>query len=210
MDLTLQYEQRDGFSCVLDTVIRREETQESIVSDSMPDIGVVVTASATPLLHTCRLNGNGLDCRGEAAVSILYQPENGGEICALSLAIPFQCTAEGEKLNDSCRVNAWPRLLAVHVKLLNPRKLWVQIELSLHLLAFQPTTLRYPADVTQADDALQRKQETVSVQLISQVTEKQFSYEEHIPLSGSQRDATHLLGYEAIPYCSRCAGLRGL
>ena len=54
MDLGLQYEQLKCYSCVLDTVVRREETQESIVSDSMPDIGTVVTVSATPLLHICR------------------------------------------------------------------------------------------------------------------------------------------------------------
>ena len=49
--MELQYEELNCYSCVLDTVIRREESRESIVPDSMPDIGTVLTVTASPMLH---------------------------------------------------------------------------------------------------------------------------------------------------------------
>ena len=56
MDLGLQYEQLKCYSCVLDTVVRREETQESIVSDSMPDIGTVAAVDGRHVLHRIEIS----------------------------------------------------------------------------------------------------------------------------------------------------------
>ena len=125
MDLGLQYEQLKCYSCVLDTVVRREETQESIVSDSMPDIGTVVTVSATPFLHSCRTGEGSVTCEGDVVASVLYVAEEAGAVYTIQVRIPFRCTAESGALTERCRLNVLPRLLGADVKVMNPRKILV-------------------------------------------------------------------------------------
>ncbi len=67
--MELQYEELNCYSCVLDTVIRREESRESIVPDSMPDIGTVLTVTASPMLHKTWIENGSAIVEGESVPS---------------------------------------------------------------------------------------------------------------------------------------------
>ena len=200
MDLDLQYERLSCYSCVLDTTVRREESQETIVSDSMPDIGTVVTVSATPFLRSCRTGAGSITCEGDVAATVLYTAEGGG-LYALSVRIPFRCGAESGSVTEDCRLNVVPRLLGVEIKVMNPRKILVQAELAVHFLAFAADELRYSVGVADAGEPIQMKLEHPSFQYISQVTEKTFPFEESVSLSGGHRRMTQLLSCDITPYC---------
>ena len=160
MDLGLQYEELKCYSCVLDTVVRREETQESIVSDSMPDIGTVVTTSATLFLRSCRTTEGSITGEGDVVATVLYTAEGDGGIYSIPVHIPFRCTAEAGNVSDTCRVNVLPRLLGIDVKVMNPRKVLVQAEISLRFLAFSDGKIRYSTGVDSGDTPIQTKTET--------------------------------------------------
>ena len=76
--MELQYEELNCYSCVLDTVIRREESRESIVPDSMPDIGTVLTVTASPMLHKTWIENGAVIVEGSICAAVLYEPEGGG------------------------------------------------------------------------------------------------------------------------------------
>ena len=202
MDLGLQYEELKCYSCVLDTVVRREETQESIVSDSMPDIGTVVTASATLFLRSCRTGEGSITCEGDVVASVIYTAEESGGIHAIPVHIPFRCIAEAGNVTDSCRMNVLPRLLGIDVKVMNPRKVLVQAEISVRFLAFHENQTRYTVGVESGETPIQTKTEKLSLQYISQVTEKTFPFEESVSLSGSHRRLEKLLSCDITPYCN--------
>jgi len=202
MDLGLQYEQLKCYSCVLDTVVRREETQESIVSDSMPDIGTVVTVSATPFLHSCRTGEGSVTCEGDVVASVLYVAEEAGAVYTIQVRIPFRCTAESGALTERCRLNVLPRLLGADVKVMNPRKILVQAELAVRFLAFSEGESRYTIGVEGGETPIQTKMERVSFQYISQVAEKTFPFEENVSLSSGHRKLERLLSCDLTPYCN--------
>lgn len=202
MDLGLQYEELKYYSCVLDTVTRREETQETIVSDSMPDIGTVVTATATPLLRSCRAADGSVSCEGEVAASVIYESEEGGAVYSIPVRVPFHCSVESGEVAGDCRMNVLPQLLGVEVKVMNPRKVLVQTELSIHFFAFAEKSMQYSVGVESGDHQIQTRMESVSFQYVSQVTEKTFPFEESISLSGGHRGMQQLLSCDATPYCS--------
>lgn len=202
MDLDLRYEEQKCFSCVLDTVSRREETQESIVSDSLPDIGTVVTTSATLFLRSCRASEGSISCEGDVVASVLYLAEEGGTIYTLTVRIPVRCSAESGAITESCRLNVLPRLMGVAVKVLNPRKILVQAEVAVRFLVFSTGEMRYTVGVESGEGSIQTRMETVSFQFISQVAEKTFPFEESVSLSGGHRRLERLLGCDMTPYCS--------
>lgn len=203
MDLGLQYEELKYYSCVLDTVTRREETQETIVSDSMPDIGTVVTATATPLLRSCRTSDGSVTCEGEVSATVIYESEEVGRVFAIPVHVPFHCTAEAGEVTSECRMNVLPKLLGVEVKVMNPRKVLVQAELAVHFLAFAEKQTRYSVGVEGGDGApIQTRMESASFQYVSQVTEKTFPFEENVSLPSGHRGMEQLLNCDVVPYCN--------
>lgn len=202
MDLGLQYEELKCYACVLDTAVRREETQESIVSDSMPDIGTVVISSGTLYLRTCRAGEGGITCEGDVVASVLYTAEEDRGIYAIPVHIPFRCTTESGTLTESCHLNVLPRLLGIDVKVMNPRKVLVQAEISVRFLAFSDNKVRYSVGVESGDTPIQTKREKITFQYISQVTEKTFPFEETVSLSSAHRQLERLLSCDITPYCN--------
>ena len=202
MELGLQFEELKCYSCVLDTVTRREETQEAIVPDALPDIGTVISATATPFLFSCRTLDGSVTGEGEIQASVLYQPEGGGDFCAIPVRLPFRCGAEAGEITARCRLNVTARLLGVDVKVMNPRKILVQAEVALHFLVFADRVMRYSTAVSGEGAVIQTKTERRVIQYVSQVTEKTFPFEESIPLSGPLRNAVRILSCDCAPYCN--------
>lgn len=200
--MELQYEELNCYSCVLDTVIRREESRESIVPDSMPDIGTVLTVTASPMLHKTWIENGAVIVEGSICAAVLYEPEGGGGPCALPLEIPFRCAAECEALTEECRLNILPCLSRADVKVVNPRKVLVQAELSAHVIAYMPRTMRYSTGIADADASVQTKTESVSFRYVSQVTEKMFPFEDDVTIGGSRPSIDALLACNVTPYCS--------
>ncbi len=200
--MELQYEELNCYSRVLDTVVRREESRESIVSDSMPDIGTVLTVTASPMLQKTGIENGSVIVEGSICAAVLYEPEGGGGPCAIPLEIPFRCTAECEALTEECRLNILPHLSRADVKVVNPRKVLVQAELSAHVIAYAPRTMRYSTGVVDADASIQIKTESVSFRYVSQVTEKVFPLEDDVTIGGSRPSIDALLACDVTPYCS--------
>lgn len=201
MELALQYEQLKCYSCVLDTVMRREEAQEAIVSDTCPDIVSIVNASGMVLLNQCSISGDMVKAEGQINATVLYEPEGRTGLQALDVQIPYRCSAEAGAADESYRLHASVQLHSVDVKVLNPRKVYVRAVVSLHIQAYQEDTFRYSVALNEPDETLCVKREKVDLGYIAQVTEKCFPFEEYINLNpGSMPE--RLVGWEAVPYCT--------
>lgn len=201
MDLGLQFEELKCYSCVLDTVTRREETQETIVSDSMPDIGNIITVTGTPYLHQNRAENGMVTSEGEVAANVIYAPEGEGDVCAVSVRIPFRCSVESAAVSSDCRMNVLLCMHSVDVKVLNPRKILVQAEVSVRFLVFSALTQQCSVAAV-AQGEVQSKTECVPLRYISHVAEKVFSVEDSAAIAAGHHGAKHLIGCDYVPYCS--------
>lgn len=201
MELGLQYEQLKCYSCVLDTVMRREEAQEAIVSDTYPDIISIVNASGMVMMSQCSISGDTVKAEGQINATVLYEPEGGTGLQALDLQIPYRCSAEAGTADETCRLHASVQLQSVDVKVLNPRKVYVRAEVSLHVKAYQENICRYSVALNEPDETMCVKREQVDLGYIAQATEKCFPFEEYINLNPGAMPE-RLIGWEAIPYCT--------
>ncbi len=201
MELGLQYEQLKCYSCVLDTVMRREEAQEAIVSDAYPDIVSIVNASGMVMMNQCCVSGDMVKAEGQINATVLYEPEGCTGFQALEVQIPYRCSAEAGAADERCRLHAAVQLRSVEVKVLNPRKVYVRAEVSLHVQAYREDTCQYSVALNEPDETMCVKRVQVDLGYIAQVTEKRFPFEEYINLNpGSMPE--RLVGWEAVPYCT--------
>lgn len=201
MELGLQYEQLKCYSCVLDTVMRREEAQEAIVSDTYPDIASIVNASGMVMLSQCCISGDTISAEGRINAMVLYEPEGTAGFQALEVQIPYRCSTEAASADERCHLHTSVQLHSVEVKVLNPRKVYVRAEVSLHVQAYRDDTCHYSVALNEPDETLCTKQEQVELGYIAQVTEKRFPFEEFINLNpGSTPE--RLISWETVPYCN--------
>lgn len=201
MELGLQYEQLKCYSCVLDTVMRREEAQEAIVSDTYPDIVSIANASGMVMMSQCCIAGDTLKAEGQINTTVLYEPEGATGLQALEVQIPYRCSAEAGAADENCRLHASVQLQSVDVKVLNPRKVYVRAEVSLHVQAYQENTCRYSVGLSEPDDTMCVRREQIDLGYIAQVNEKCFPFEEYMNLNPGTVPE-RLVGWEAVPYCA--------
>ena len=203
MGLDLIYKELKCYSCVLDTVMRREEAQEAIVSDSMPDIGTILSSSATAMIQQCRCETGTALCDLDTSVNVIYEAEGEERYCAVPLHIPIRCAVDAPNVAESCRVNACCDVRGVDVKMVNPRKVLVKVEVAVHICAYEETKTPYASGVDpSAGSSLQTKVEHIPLDYVSAVSEKVFSFEDRVTCGNGRRECSELLSCDLTSYCS--------
>lgn len=202
MGLDLIYKELKCYSCVLDTVMRREEAQEAIVSDSMPDIGTILTASGTAMIQQCRCESGTVLCDLDTSVTVIYEAEGAERYCSIPLRIPIHGTLDAPNAAEHCRINAFCDVRGVDVKMANPRKVLVKVEVAVHIQAYEESKMPYAAGVDSDSPALQTKMEHIPLNFVSAVSEKIFPFEERISCGSGRREFSELLSCDLVSYCS--------
>ena len=202
MELELEYDDLKCFSCVLDTVVRREEIQEAIVSDAMPDIGTVINVSGCVCLQHLNPLEGGIGCDGVVDTAVLFTPEDGGEVCAIGVQVPFHWVTDAPGVAGNDRVLGEASLVAVDVKLMNPRKVMVRVEVAVHLRVFTGHRMALPTSVPGIDNALQLRRMTVEHDYVAHTAQRIFSFDEGVSLSSGQPRIKQLLHCSGVAYCT--------
>ena len=202
MGLDLIYKELKCYSCVLDTVMRREEAQEAIVSDSMPDIGTILNASGTAMIQQCRCETGTVLCDLDTSVNVIYEAEGEERYCSIPMRIPIHCALDAPNVAEHCRNNASCDVRGVEVKMVNPRKILVKVEVAVHICAYEETKTPYATDVDSTSSALQTKVEHIPLHIISAVSEKTFPFEDRVSCGNSRREFSELLSCDLVPYCN--------
>lgn len=130
MELTFQTEQIAFMERIFHEVRSQEETGETIVPDSYPDIGSVIDAYAVAVLR-------GKDCReGSVTISggvkggLLYLPEDASDPRSLEFYIPFTTKIKHPGLKEETGICCDLRIRSVDGKMVNSRKAVLRADLS--------------------------------------------------------------------------------
>ena len=200
MNLDLQMEELKCYSCVLDTVVRREETQEAIVPDALPDIKTILSVTGTPYLSHSTCEQAAVSVQGKVNALVVYESDR-GEVHSISVQIPFQCALDAPGVNSDCVVTADVMLRFGEAKTFNPRKILARCEVSVHVCCYKTGTMTYALGIMNAPVGLQLKYEHADLQYISYAGEKVFSYEDSFTLA-AHRDIACINGCDYVPYCT--------
>ena len=198
----MQYDELRCWSCVLDTVVRREETQEAIVPDALDDIATVINVTGTALLQRCTAMEGSVSCETAVDAAVLFAPDDGGRICSLTVQVPIRCVTEAYQVKPEDKVHCSVTLTGLDVKVMNPRKVLVRAEVALRIQVYTGAELRFSTGVKQDDSALQLRQQRLKHCYVVHSAQRSFSYEEGVTVGAGQRKIRQVLHCTGTAYCS--------
>jgi hypothetical protein len=186
---------------VLETVLTREETLETIVPDDQPDIETVLHTRA----HFCMTHGQaesgGVLVSGVVRCCVLYQPEELPGLCTLQAEVKVQCSAAQEQITQGCSLYAVPRVTMAETRTINPRKVLIRVGVAVEVLVTRQTQCTLAAGVGTPDQG--RVEELVEEQTGSFVLccpQRPFSYADTLTLPGSKPPMEELLSLTCLPF----------
>ena len=201
MDLELQRVPLDGFRPVYQTTLRQEETLESIVPDALPDIAHIVECRAYPLLRQKETVDGSIRVMGTVSAVVLYQPEQGKQLCGMTLNIPFLCTGDHPAIRGNSHARVSLTVIGADARILNPRKVLARVEITMGVTAYREEEAQLCQCLKCGEDlGLQIRTETHRDFVVMNVTEKQFSFSDVIRLS-SLRPAVQSILAHRMEFC---------
>ena len=173
MELAFQTSRFPFLKRVLQEVRCQEETAETIVPDSYPDIASIVDSYAEPVIRGKDCRDGSITISGGVKGGILYLPEDGSWPRTLDYYIPFTVKFEHPSLTERAQVLCSSRVRSVDGRMINSRKAMLRVGLGCSLTAYEQTEEQLYALQEQPED-LQVKSREYTLQLPLETAEKSF------------------------------------
>lgn len=126
---------------IYETCIIREETAESVVPDTQPDIAEIIHAQGLVLLRSKDVEQGRISVSGNINATVLYCPENESGVRKLCLTIPFSASAESAVLNERVKPVVTAKLCCIDARMLNPRKVLLRAEVRIDVKAYEESCI---------------------------------------------------------------------
>ncbi len=185
VEISFERESLRYFERLYSAAFTHEETTEIIVPDALPDVGGVLTVEGTALLRGKEANTDSLSVTGVCDLSILYLPEEGGELRRLSLEAPFTAVTPVPGLTELGRAAVSLRLMNGEARMLNSRKLLVRTEVCITAGVWLPRQLEWNS-ACRAEGGVEVLTREYTLMPVTDVTEKTFSAGEVLDLPGGR------------------------
>lgn len=196
LEMELQQQTLAGHRPVFDSLLTQEETLESIVPDSFPDIARIVSAAGKLFIKDMEAGEGLLKVSGSACVTVLYMPEGGEQPKALDVTIPFQCARDCPQIHESCAVHSAAFIPTADARSLNPRKLLIRVDVVIHVTAFDRESHGVTCDVAcSPEHALEKQFSNCGDFMIAEVLEKPFLFSDVLRQPASKPAMEELLYY---------------
>ena len=158
----------------------QEQTQQVRLSESMPDIDVILGAWGQVILRSKEWHSNHIQVSGGSAVKVLYMSKEKQPIC-VEMWLPFQVSVDLPASHDDGTIVVRPFLRAVDARTLSDRKLSVRSTVGLSIDAMiSCETHMYRPEETGGN--LQMLHNVYPVQLAVESGEKLFYMEEPVDI----------------------------
>lgn len=171
MDLQFHTERIPFLNRILCETRTQEETAETVVPDSYPDIGSILDSYAAAVLRGKECSEGSVTISGGIKGGILYQSEGDAQLRTLEFYIPFSTRLSNPGLTETSAVFCDLRIHSVDGKMMNSRKAMLRAELSCCIWAWQESEL--PAfDLVETPPHLQIRQASYPLRLPLESCEK--------------------------------------
>ncbi|MBR1497203.1 MAG: DUF3794 domain-containing protein [Oscillospiraceae bacterium] len=188
--------------------LRKEDSQDSVVPDTMPDIGGLVCCTGTPLIRGKDVTEGRVRLEANIPAKAVYTPEEGGGLYVLEVNLPLYVSFEDTGIAADSVCVAEIELAALEARTLNPRKISVRAETVFRVRCFTPAQIQSvgaPAGETEGIHLLER---VGAVTPLCAVTEKTFVLTDEFQLGAEQPDMARILSQSILPQVEeiRCVG----
>ncbi len=183
---------------VLREVQNQEQTLEIKLSESMPDIGRVLSAWGQPVMRSKEWRGGEIALSGGMLVWILYAPEDGTQPRCIDGWIPFQMRWDlpRDVREGQIRISLLPRM--VDARSVSARKIMVRAGIGAAAEAYSPmeTDVFAPEQNMEGVELLKH---TYPLRLPKEAGEKTFLLDEELSFPPSAPEAEKLVYYRMQP-----------
>lgn len=194
MDMELQPVVLEGYREVLDTSMTQEETLESIVPDTYPDIARIVSAVGRVYVRDCEAGEGTVRLTGTIQTTVFYIPEGEAQPKTLEVAIPFQCMKDHPALHTTSVLQANACVTFADARAVNPRKVVARAEVVVELTAYEMNTRELTCNVEGGPEgSLEKRLLTARDIVVTGVVEKPFLFSDLIRMPPSKGEIEQLM-----------------
>ena len=198
MEAILRKSSYPCFQLVYAETFSLSEAQESVVTDTLPDVDAVVHASGCALIRSKDVSDGRIRLEAAVPARVSCLGEDGG-LFSMDIGIPFYLNVQDERIPEDCGCVAELTLRQLDTRILNPRKLSVRAELTVTLRCYAPgaiETALAPADGAAHIHAVEQSAEE---RCALTVTEKTFVLTDEYALPEALPPVHELLAQNAEP-----------
>ncbi len=175
-----------------------ELTQETKLSDSMPDIGRVLTSWGQIVLRSKEWNRGDVAASGALMVYTLYVPEDGTEVRSVESYIPFRMQWDVDEDAREGAIRIIPILRFLDSRGISARKIMIRADIAAMAQAYSPETEEvYKPDEVPADVELLER--TYPVRLPKEAGERTFLLDEELSVPNGNPPIEKLLALMLRP-----------
>ncbi len=192
--------------------ISQEETGETIVPDSYPDVERVLDAFGTVVLRGKEYRDGSVSVSGGVHAGVIYAPEDHSAPRVLHYYIPFTLRLENPALTEQSRVCVDCRVRSADARILNSRKVLIRVNLCGSATGYEPATQELYQFTPDETGDLQLKSATYPVLRALATAEKPFPITEEAELPAGAAPMRELYRCQAETEVveSRIVGSKGV
>ncbi len=158
-----------------------EITGESVVSDKMPDIGLLGDTRAYVLLRSKRTETGAAIMEGDLSIEVCYIPDGAAGFCVLNMQLPWIAEYQSDKISGEHTAIGTVQVVHLETRMLNPRKILVKAKLEGNMRVFS-LKKSFLCDDIKDDETIQVRREELTCSVISTVCEKTFAATDEYPM----------------------------
>lgn len=182
MDIKLDKSSVNAYEKIDSRYVSAEFSGETVVPDVQDDIERIITCNARIKVKNKDIMSGKVLLSGEIFCDVLYAPDSQLKTASLNVNLPFELSANVSGADDSCLAVVNPRLISCSVKLLNPRKISVAVQLAASMECYCGKIHIWYKPPQEVCEGAHFKNESRRACLVRNVSEKTFIQEDNFPV----------------------------
>lgn len=207
MEIKLQKDSISYYSKALSIEFSQEETSETIVPDTLPDIATVVDSDAIAVLRGKELNDGRLTVNGMIFGYVIYRSEGEESLRRMPVQLPFSAHWDSGSITQSCKCAVKLSVSSFEGRIINSRKLLLRGEIVVNadVFAEEKSEFTTGSDCTE----LETNTEDITFSHICAVGEKTFTVSEEMLLPASKPGVGNIIKYRVRLFCDEVKPVGG-
>lgn len=159
---------------VLYMTANQEETGETIVPDSYPDIETIIDSYAEAIVRGKDCRAGSITISGGVKGGLIYLPEDSSAPKTLDFYLPFSIRVDDPSLTEQTKIICIPTIRSVDARMINSRKALLRTNLCCIVKGFNEYNDRLYSLET-CPEKMQLKKQTYLLELPLEISEKSFT-----------------------------------
>lgn len=163
----------------------KEETAQTIVPDSCPDVGRIVACHAVAVMRTKELRQGSAAVSGGIRAGVTYVAEGENAPRTLEVYLPFSVQTDCPQLTENGLLQCCCRVRSADARMVNSRKIMVRVNLLCEMTGYEEQEETF-FDLQNPPECLQTHKTEYTMLLPAEGTERSFQMTEELHLPANR------------------------